>query len=772
MGFRAFKKERFAEAIEAWGSLSLASLPRLRPALAEAHFRRALGQTDRQAAIQDFRAALAVVPEDGRLWYHLGLALHHEGDLDGARKAYARADRQGFPRREPLAYVQTLLELEASPSTDESGRARALPGLCLEEDLIDPIRALLRQDWATLAATAPLPAVTHAKGTPSVPGMAGLLRGIGLVGLGQWTQGIQTLGALSQDLFPGPMEALRVVFLGRAMAAVGRSGDARKIRAATLARTKNPTLGADVAEAALAGLEAWLEEGRWAQVAAAAQEVLKAFPCPRAQVAAAIALDHLGRDAAAAERWAEAARHWSELLRLGGEALPGMAACSHNLALAYEGQEQWDQAATAWEAALAALPRRITKAQVKSGSAYGGLSPEAMLRRREWIERRALELRQRTGRVDEVLRQRKALIKRTPLDLELRLEQAETLMNQDEVRAAEREILAVLRLAPDHPGALEASARIHLMEGLPKAAERPLRRVLALDPGRAFARMALATALAAQAEDLPRGARKEAVRMLEEAVELAPKEGGFRLALAAWLLDGHAADQARLQIDAALGLGKGAWGQVFGFWARREDLVQAKALVQQGQALGVLDPEFFCHAGLDCLHVAEDQDDPFHELLHRRRAGGRGAKGESGRVEKTEAWLAFSRTLLDQAVVLDPSVDRLRDLVNVLIVPHPDLALPYAERAAALRPSDPMVLLDLAVAQSGAGQSQAARKTLLKVERAARAHKDRHEATAILELLRLVPVMGAEGLHESFCKIMRAMDGPDDFDLDSEGIPY
>ena len=66
-------------------------------------------------------------------------------------------------------------------------------------------------------------------------------------------------------------------------------------------------------------------------------------------------------------------------------------------------------------------------------------------------------------------------------------------------------------------GALKAALDHSALEGLPKAAERPLRRVLALDPGRAFARMALATALAAQAEDLPRGARKEAVRMLEEA---------------------------------------------------------------------------------------------------------------------------------------------------------------------------------------------------------------------------------------------------------------
>jgi tetratricopeptide (TPR) repeat protein len=767
-GFRAFKKERFGEAIQAWGSLAPASLMRLKPALAEAHFRRAMGQADRQAAIRDLQAALEAVPEDGRFWYHLGLALHREGDRHGAGKAYAQAARHGFPRQEALAYVQGLLALETAPAVEAPGRARALPGLCLEEDLLSPIRALLRQDWATLAAGAPVPAA--AKGTPFVPGMASLLRGIGQVGLGQWTQGLQTLGALSQDLFPAPMEALRAVFLGRAMERAGRSGDARKLRTATLSRTGNATLAAEVAETALADLEVWLEEGRWVQVATVTRDLLKHFPCPRARVAAAIALDHLGREAAAAGRWGEAAGHWNELLRLGGEALPGAVACAHNLALAYEGQEQWDQAATAWEAALAALPKRITKLQVKSGAAYGGLSPEALLQRRDWIERRALELRQRTGQVEEILRQRKALIKRTPQDLQLRLEQVETLMNLDEDRAAEREILAILRLAPDHPGALEASARLLLSQGLPKAAEPSLRRVLALEPGRVSARTALAEALAAQAEHLPRAAHKEAARMLAEAIELAPKDGGFRLMLATCFLEGRAPDQAALQIEAALRLGKGAWRLVFRFWAEREDLAQAKALVERGKATGMLEPAFFTEAGLDCLHVAED--DPFRELAYPRRAGGKAAKGESARAAKAQAWLALGQALLEQAVALDPDVGRLRDLVGALIMYHPDLALPYAERAAALSPADPMVLLDLAVAQSGAGQVESARKTLLKVERAARTHKNREEAVPVLELLRLVPVIGVESLHDSFCRLMMAMEGPGDFDLDAEGIPF
>jgi hypothetical protein len=80
-------------------------------------------------------------------------------------------------RREPLTYVRGLLELEMAPSQDERGRAQAIPGLLPEEDLLAPIRALLRQDWAALASGALL-SPRNAKGTLAVPGMAALLRGL------------------------------------------------------------------------------------------------------------------------------------------------------------------------------------------------------------------------------------------------------------------------------------------------------------------------------------------------------------------------------------------------------------------------------------------------------------------------------------------------------------------------------------------------------------------------------------------------------------------
>ena len=281
LGFKAFKKGQFAEAIQHWSNPPAAAMPALKPALAEAYFRRAMLATDRSMAIQDLLAAIGATPEDGRCWYHLGLAHHRDGDLDGAEEAYGRAERLGYPRREPLGYLQGLLALEREPA----GQTDALPDLG-HQDLLAPIHALLRQDWAALAAMPPF--ASHAKGTPAAPGMAGLLRGIGQVGLEQWTAGAQTLGSLSKDLFPPAVEGLRVVFLGRALDRLGRSAEARKLRLSTLARTGLATLGADLAEGARAELASLLEAGHWAQAARTAEEFLKAYPYPWARVAAAI----------------------------------------------------------------------------------------------------------------------------------------------------------------------------------------------------------------------------------------------------------------------------------------------------------------------------------------------------------------------------------------------------------------------------------------------------------------------------------------------------
>jgi len=755
-GFKAFRKEQFEEAARAWGNPLLAGQPRAMMLLAEARFRLALSRPEPAKAIPELRLALEAAPEDGRIWYHLGLALYRERDLEGAWQALAQAERHGFTRLEPLVYVQGLLALERDCELGPGDASLAL---------LAPFQALLRDDWTALAASAPMPAVAHAKGTPVVPGMVSLLRGLGQAGLGRWAQAAQTLGSLSQDLFPGPLEALRVVFLGRALDGLGRTAEARKLRMAALGRTKNATLAAEVGQAGLADLEAWLAQGRWAEVAREAQAFLKSVPSPRARVAAAIALDHLGREAAARRNWAEAENHWRALLRLGGEPFEGVAAIHHNLALACEGQELWDKAASAWEASLAALPRRITKAQIKAGTAFGGLSPEALLARRAWLEKRALELRQRSNNVEAILRQRKALIKREPQNLELRLEQAEMLMGLDRTREAERELQALLRRVPEHPGALEAIARIQLLEGYTRAAEGTLRRVLAVEPTRASARLELAHALAYQTTNLPGGTNPVAMRMLEEAIALAPREGGIRLTLASRFLAGGAKARAMEQVEQALLIDKRAWAEIFRFWARHGNLAEARKLLARGEGEGVLELGFFLKAGLACLEAASSAGDAFPGAR-------KGSAMDTVLKNKVKNWLDLGRSLLDRAAALEPGLETLTDLVGNLLVAHPDLAVPYAEQASVLSPDDPSVLMDLAVAQSGARQFEAARATLKRVERAARKHKDRDDVAAIQGMLGMIPIIGVEALHAVFAKAMLEDFGPGDLELDDEGIPF
>jgi hypothetical protein len=231
--------------------------------------------------------------------------------------------------------------------------------------------------------------------------------------------------------------------------------------------------------------------------------------------------------------------------------------------------------------------------------------------------------------------------------------------------------------------------------------------------------------------------------MLEEAIELAPKEGRWRLVLADRLLNVRAAEQAKAQLEAALRVDPGTWRDIFQFWVQRRDPAQARALVAQAEASGMLDPAFLVDGGLHCLRLAEDL------APQARMARGKAAKGQP---RLDPAWAALSRELLDRAATLDPSLDQLQDLVGYLLVPHPALALPYAERCALLAPSDPRALMDLAVAQSGAGQAEAAAQTLLKVERVARTLKDRQEAADLLGLVRMFKDSGVKGMHASFCR--------------------
>src|SRR5262245_19889665 len=87
IGLRHFQAGRFDQAINAWQPL--AGDPQVGAALAEAYFRRAMATSDAKSQADDLRLAVAASPDDPRLHYHLGLALHRQGDLAGAQVHYA-----------------------------------------------------------------------------------------------------------------------------------------------------------------------------------------------------------------------------------------------------------------------------------------------------------------------------------------------------------------------------------------------------------------------------------------------------------------------------------------------------------------------------------------------------------------------------------------------------------------------------------------------------------------------------------------------------------
>ena len=757
LGLKAFRKGDWDQAIAAWSGFARGGTGQERAALAEAHFRRGLAQLggpDRAGAPDpsaDLLQALELVPNDGRFWFHLGLCRQRKRDWVGAEQAYGRAEQAGFSRLEALAFVRGLLALERDPEADpERGRV-----------FLRPFEALLRRDWLALTQLPAWPVVAQSKGTPAWPSLVSLFQGIGHAGLGHYSQAIELLGGFRSDHFPVPVEALRVQFLAQALEGVGRAAEAAKLRAAAFARTRSPGLGAALARTALGDLEAAAEASRWPEVEALALAILKQAPGhPRALRAGATALDQLGRQAAGRGDWKAAGSHWEALLRLlGGERCPErLVPVRHNLALALERQERWTAAADAWQACAAALPKRLNKALTQPGGAFPGLDREGLARRRAWLERRALEMRRRSGCSAEILRQEKALLKHHSEDLGLRLEYVRRLLQAGQWRSAWKEAQAVLRTFPGDPEALELQAECLLRDGAFAAAEVSLRHVLQLHPQRASARHGLATVLKLRCEDLRwRGDLRRARGLLEEACALAAHDFQARLALADLCRQLGDAQGARTQVQAALAVGGGAaYLGAFEACALRGDSPAAQELVEAARAAGKADRHFCLEAAASCLDAA-DQAPLAAVKQHDNRA----------------AWQGLARVLFDQALVVSEPLATLKQIVAMTMVGEPSLAVAYAERLALLAPRDPEVLLNLALAQSGAKRAEDVLRTLERAEQAARASKDGQRGALIRGARVLVRERGSAELHRSFVRYQQELElGSGPTYSPSEELPF
>lgn len=678
-GLRAFQAGRYDAAIAHWAPL-VAADPALARAFVEALLRRALGLAAATPK-DDLRRAAALDPADPRLPFHLGRLLHQDGRLAEAAEQYRRA-LMIDPAHGAAARLLALATLQQDHGADLA----ALPGMTAE------IHA-----WA-----APAQALLLGQQPPADESPLGTFwRGLALLA----RHSPAALAALSDERpLPGPAIAPhRAYYRG---AAEALSGDSRTAieRWGQLVEAGHAPDGAAQNLAALltARLSALLAAGK----PEAAGELAwrwwslpghPAFDELRIQL-----LDGAARAAAAAGDWARAAERWEAARHIlaGAQGLGSPRPILHNLALAYERQEHWEEAADAWRALL-----RTRRRAADEGD-------EA--RRWAWVRARVIECYRHAGRPDEAVTVFRQALKLDPNDLELRLQLADALYANEQDRAAYNEIQRILKIDPHYPEAVLRQAE-YLTSRYQLAEAQALARDLAeRNPGRADLRARVGQLFLDHGRAHSGfGDYKAAYNAFVEGERYAPDEPRFALNQARMLgLLRRPGDTAAL-IERALAVGgerHETWVLAIETWFMLDDLEAARALIARYERERAPGADDYLALGFQLLSAALPPPPP--AFL---------ARFAPPPPPKDTPWTRLAIEQVERGVALRPDDSRaLLGIASFLMLPRPDLAVDYAARAVALAPDDPEALIVQGVAMGLAGQVPAAKETLQRAAQLAR----------------------------------------------------
>jgi tetratricopeptide (TPR) repeat protein len=698
LGLSLFRQGDWAGALAQWGKLE--GDPQLRPALAEAHFRRALVSRHHPAEVAaELQRAVDQCPQEARYWYHLGLALHRADQVAEARAAYSFAAELGY-QGQGLGLVRGLAELEYSPSLS----LQALPWLAAEDQAaLAPVAALLQGEPQAVLAAAP--------GRADLS--AALWQGLAWLAQGEPARALERLSADKGRQLRAGAEQVRVFYRGLAALAAGQWRVALEEwteAAQAAARAKTPLLPqwheglAQLRARRLAELQA---AGQWAELLRQVQEALVLTPGDPALLQFQLAASHhLAAAAAGAGEWHRALTHWQRMRGVLEQDpnLGPLPPVLRNLAIAREALEQWDGAAEAWAALLRTLPRRKTKT--------GG----QVEKERAWLRRRILDNYHRAGQPDQAIAYYKQAVKAAPEDLELRLELASALLANDQTIAARNELCRILEKDEKHPGAHQLLAEVHQARGEREEAEEALRRVVAVDPADEKTRHSLARLMLERGvEEFNRGQHRRAQQTYTEALALSPADFHLLALLADTELVLGRGKAAQDHLEAALATGKPeAYARVFDCWMKHRRQTEARQLVALAEEAGAADAQFYLAAGAACLAYAP-KPPPFVF----------GSRAKEKKIPTPqETW---GREMLEKSLALSPDrSEALGRLVDVLGPLQPELALEYAGQLVALKPQEPRPLMTLGLLQAMAADPKAASATLGRAERLAReqGHKD------------------------------------------------
>jgi tetratricopeptide (TPR) repeat protein len=704
LGQRAFAAGRYEQAAALWAPLR--GDPAVRLALAEAYFRLALAAPAPGARADALRLGVAASPDDPRLHFHLGMALHRQGDLSGAEEHYAlAAAARPAPRGLPL--LRALLAIEQGRLGDSA------------------VTSLPEAERRAIAG-----ALDLLRGALPPPGhddpLASFWCGLGLLGKGQPAG--EALAAAAA--VPPALSPLRRYYSGLAAALAGDAAGALAAWArAPRDRYSTPWRLENEAAALFARISELLAADEPAAAADVAAEVAGAPATSTALSELAVqALDDAARGAARSGEWPQAARWWSAARSIlaAAEGLGSPRPLLHNLALAYEAQEQWLEAADAWRAMLRTRPRRSAKPPAT------GLSDDQW----GWVRRRVLTCYQKAdqpGLAVEVYRQ---ALKADPEDLDLRLELSSALLANDQMQAAVNELRRILERDPEHVEAQARVAAIYLAENRWWEADAALKR-LARQKLEGDGERRLVAGLLAQLGSKYNefGSYEQAYRAFGDAARFDPAQYVYQINLAQAAFNMRRKKDAAKHVEQALELGAAvpdAYVAAISCWAVEHDLKQARAVLARAEAALEPEPTFFVEAGVELLDgSAPPQASVFNPF------------GPVSQPEpRDDEWARLATSLFDKALAMRPDDAALRHVIaSELLQVEPAIALRYAGEAALLAPDDVRAQMLKGLLQGLVGDKKAAKNTLRQA-------------------IKLAKQQGLADLAESAEQLRRQVDSP------------
>ncbi len=464
-GLQAFKNGNYSEAIELWMRVS-EQTPDMSPtlALAEAHFRRGLnslyGDSDVEVGLSDLRCAVDLRPDGACYTYHLGLALHRQGDLDDAIDAYRTVYEGEGEFASRVAYPLALALFQRGDDVKDTGAWSKLSSQ--EQAMLSEVEAFNRRPY-NLSPEAPL-----------------LWRALAALDAEEYEDASEMLERVLEKPASSLEQGMAHYYLG---VLEGQRENWYKARrqwgAARAAGMKLERLESNLHESYHRLAEERLLEDDAESAMAAAEEALRHGPSfPSLEELLSQAHQRLAHQAVSSGNWKRALRHWSAA----DEAEDGSFRLAYNLALAHERNEDFIAAAERWREALRRRPRldddpdAITDEQVA----------------RLW--RRTAEAYRKAGEFDEAVQVCRHAVKWNPDSSEARMTLADALLLNGQTQAAQNELDRILEREPNNIRALLQRGEVAYAESTWWYGDDPIyywEQVLELEPDNSEARQKL-----------------------------------------------------------------------------------------------------------------------------------------------------------------------------------------------------------------------------------------------------------------------------------------